>query len=69
MDRIDASKEIPFTAEPDDTFSVTLNVAPGDAVDCIWFDAWMTESDLGTRAASTNIVCPDGYNTASGGAE
>ena len=60
---LQASQEIGFTEEPGDTFSVTLAVNPGDAIDCIWFDAWMTEDDLGSVLLH-KYVCPDGTNTA-----
>ena len=60
------SQEIAFTSDPDDTFSVTLQVNPGEAVDCIWFDAHVTEDDLGTVLV-TAYQCPDGYDPNSGG--
>lgn len=58
-----ASQEIGFTTEPGDTFSVTIQVDPGEAIDCIWFDARVTEDDLGSVLIH-KYVCPDGTNTA-----
>ena len=60
---LQASQEITFTEEAGDTFSVSITVNPGDAIDCIWFDAWITEDDLGTVLLH-KYVCPDGTNTA-----
>lgn len=60
---LQASQEIGFTEEPGDTFSVSITVNPGDAIDCIWFDSWLTEDEYGTVLLH-KYVCPDGTNTA-----
>jgi hypothetical protein len=60
---LQASQEIAFTEEPGDTFSVSIDVAPGDAIDCIWFDSWITEDEYGTVLLH-KYVCPDGTSTA-----
>jgi hypothetical protein len=60
---LQASQEIGFIEEPGDTFSVSIEVAPGDAIDCIWFDRWLTEDEYGSVLLH-KYVCPDGTNTA-----
>lgn len=60
---LQASQEIGFTEEPGDTFSVSITVNPGDAIDCIWFDSWLTEDEYGSVLLH-KYVCPDGTNTA-----
>ena len=60
---LQASQEIGFTEEPGDTFSVSITVDPGDAIDCIWFDSWLTEDEYGSVLLH-KYVCPDGTNTA-----
>ena len=63
---INPANEIPFTAGPDDTFSVTLTVQPGEMIDCRWFDTTVTES-YASSVLLHEFICPPGVNTASGG--
>lgn len=60
------TQESVFFEEPGDTFSLTIEVNPGDAIDCIWFDAHITEDNLGTLLIR-KFVCPDGFDAAAGG--
>ena len=63
---INPANEIPFTSGPDDTFSVTLTVQPGERIDCRWFDTTVTESYASTVLLH-EFICSPGVNTATGG--
>jgi hypothetical protein len=54
----DPSNEVPFTAEDGDSFVVNVEATPGNKIDCLWFNAHITEEDLGSLIV-TKYVCPE----------